>query len=94
MASRKPEVGGTYRLVGGGIGAGPGSLYPGQVVSVREVVPADEPGAHDSSEDAVVVEWSEPGPVQGDDGTVTLGENPRAVSVGVSSFNDLFTKEG
>lgn len=93
MPRSKPEVGGTYRLTGGGIGDGAGAIYPGQVVTVREVVAADEPGAHDSTEDAVVVEWSEPGPVMGDDGRVTRGENPRAVSVGLAGFSDLFTKE-
>lgn len=94
MAKSKPAAGDTYSLTGGGIGGGAGALYPGQVVTVREVVPADEPGAHDNSEDAVVVEWTEPGPVLGDDGKVTRGENPRAISVGLSQFSDLFSKEG
>jgi hypothetical protein len=100
MARSKPEVGGTYRLTGGGIGDGPGALYAGQVVTVREVVPAREPGAHDTTEDSVVVEWTEPGPVMGDDGNVTRGENTRAISVSLPGgenhpgFNDLFSKEG
>lgn len=100
MPRSKPEVGGAYRLTGGGIGVGAASLYPGQVVTVREVVPAEEPGAHDDREDSVVVEWTEPGPVRGDDGQVTRGENLRAVSVSLSGnegapgFNDLFSKEG
>lgn len=94
MPRSKPEVGGTFSLTGGGIGDGPGALYPGQVVTVREFVAADEPGAHDNTEDSVVVEWSEAGPVLGDDGKVTRGETPRAVSVSAASFTELFTKEG
>jgi hypothetical protein len=55
-----PAVGATYTYSGEtAIGVGPGSLAPGTPVRVREVVPADVPGAHDDTEDAVVIEWDE-----------------------------------
>lgn len=94
MPRSKPEVGDAFRLTGGGIGGGPGALYPGQVVTVREFVEAGVPGAHDDSEDSVVVEWTDPGPVLGDDGVVARGEVSRAVSVSAAAFPELFTKEG
>ncbi len=93
MAKTKPEAGETYRLTGGVIGNGPGLIYPNQIVKVREYVPADVPGAHNSSEDAVVVGWDEDGPVMGEDGTITRGASRRAYAVGVGAFADQFTKE-
>lgn len=94
MATRKPQTGETYTLSADEpIGVDAGALVPGTSVIVREVVPAGEPGAHDDSEDAVVVEWSAPALVRGDNG-VELGESPRAMSFGLADFADRFTKEG
>lgn len=89
MATRKPAAGDTFTATDS-LGDGPGIIYAGQKVTVREVVKAADPGAHDDSEDAVVVEWTEPGPVMGDDRRVTMGEVPRAVSVGVGEFSARF----
>lgn len=64
MAPRKPKAGDVYRYVGATpLGIDAGALLPGTEVTVREVVEADEPGAHDGTEDAVVVEWEAPGTV-------------------------------
>lgn len=90
--TNKVEEGQSFRLkAGDGLGTGPGMLLPGQEVTVRETVPANESGAHDNSEDAVVVEWTEPGIlIDPETGNMTRGEVPRAVSIGVSQFSDLF----
>lgn len=85
-----PKAGDTYRLSADNLGDGPGAIYAGQSVTVREVVPANEAGAHDDTEDAVVIEWNEPGPVMGDDRKVRMGEVPRAVSVSLDQFATLF----
>lgn len=45
MAPRKPQVGATYRFKKA-LGQGDGRIVAGQVVTVREVVPATEPGAN------------------------------------------------
>lgn len=59
-SAKQLEPGTRFRYVGNEpLGQGPGTLFPGTVVNVREVVPADEPGAHDDQEDAVVIEWEE-----------------------------------
>lgn len=64
MPARKPKPGGRYRYVGAiPLGVDAGQLLPGTVVTVREVVDADEIGAHDGNEDAVVIEWEAPGTV-------------------------------
>jgi hypothetical protein len=89
MPSAKPAAGGRYRYTGTELY---GDLAPDELVTVREVVPADEPGAHDNSEDAVVVEWEVPSRVRTENGW-GHGVVPRALSVGVSTFGDLFTKE-
>ena len=90
----KPKAGDTYRLTQEVLGDGPGSIYEGQVVTVRDVGPADVQGAHDDSEESVVIEWTEPGHVRGDDGKIRMGEVPRAVSIAASQFSDLFAQEG
>lgn len=88
--AKTPKAGDSFRLTQDNLGDGPGAIYAGQQVTVREVVDADQPGAHDDSEDAVVIEWTEPGPVRGDDGRVKMGEVPRAVSIGVAQFHEMF----
>jgi hypothetical protein len=84
-----PKPGTSFRLTSA-LGVGPGSLVEGQEVTVREIVPADEPGAHDNKEDAVVIEWDEPALVIGDDGKPVAGTANRAMSVGVENFRELF----
>lgn len=59
-----PEPGASYTYTGNQLGSNDGPNYglaiqSGTVVKVREVVPADQPGAHDDTEDAVVVETDE-----------------------------------
>lgn len=64
MPPRKPKAGDVYRYVGTTpLGIDAGALLPGTEVTVREVVEAGTPGAHDNTEDAVVVEWEAPGTV-------------------------------
>lgn len=84
-----PKPGATFRLTSA-LGVGPGSLMEGQEVTVREVVDAEDPGAHDNTEDAVVVEWQEPSLVLGDEGRPVSGMANRAVSVSVDQFRELF----
>lgn len=53
----RPKSGETYKLATDEpLGNGPDAIKPGTTVTVREIVKADTPGAHDNSEDAVVVE--------------------------------------
>jgi hypothetical protein len=103
MAPRKPEAGSRWRSTTM-IGQGPGLILAGQSVTVREVVPADEPGAGDTSEDSVVVEWEEAAPVhvdtlEPDDAdakgataelVLGMGKAPRAWAVPLSTFRDTF----
>lgn len=63
-------------------------------MTVRDVVSADTIGAHDDSEDAVVVEWTEEGPIMDTERSVTRGQVPRAVAISVSQFAELFEQEG
>lgn len=79
----------SYTYNGEPIGVDAGALTPGTVVTVRETVPAGEPGAHDDTEDAVVVEWTSPALVRTDKG-VEVGDAPRAMSVSVQRFRDAF----
>lgn len=66
------------------------NLPPGLIVTVREVVPADEPGAHDNTEEAVVFVYQEPAIVRGGDGTLVAGSAERAFSVAVDRVGELF----
>lgn len=75
------------------IGVDAGALTPGTTVTVRETVAAGDPGAHDDSEDCVVIEWEAPALVQGENG-VEVGSAPRAMSISTEQFNDMFTKGG
>lgn len=94
MAKAKPQAEQTFTYAADApIGVDAGALTPGTKVVIRETVPADEPGAHDSSEEAVVIEWDAPALVQTENG-VEVGTAPRAMSIGLSQFHDLFTKEG
>lgn len=64
MPPRKPKAGDVYRYLGPApLGIDAGALLPGTEVTVTAVVPADEAGAHDDSEDAVVISWEVPGTV-------------------------------
>jgi hypothetical protein len=73
-----PEAGDAYTYSASEpLGNDPGSVAPGTRVTVREVVPADVQGAHDDSEDAVVVET----------------EDGRAWSVGLQTFASDYTEE-
>lgn len=73
MTPRKPQAGDRYRYVGElPLGIDAGQLLPGAIVTIRNVgteekpagvLPADEPGAHDDTEDAVIIEWEAPGTV-------------------------------
>lgn len=73
------------------IGADAGALVPGSKVRVREQVAADEKGAHDGSEDCVVIVWDAPSLVQGENG-VEVGFAERAMSIGLSQFQSEFTE--
>ena len=85
-----PSAGQQFRLTAAKVGEGPGSVLQGQVVSVREVVAAGVTGAGDGTTEAVVIEWTEAGPVIGDDGQQTIGQVPRAMSFPTSDFTTLF----
>lgn len=64
MPKSSPKQGGTYTYEGERIGQRDDTaLYPGTVVTVREVVPADVKGAHNDNEDAVVIEWEAEGQI-------------------------------
>ena len=91
-----PKSGDVYVYTGTEtIGNGPGSIRPGQTFTVREVVDANQNGAHDDSEDAVVLEFDDPEPTVGltDDGEPSVVHARRAWSVGVDQFNAEFEKE-
>ena len=93
MAIANPKAGEKYKFTGTEpIGADAGALLPGAAIEIREFVAADEKGAHDSSENAAVVEWDAPSLVLSGDGWAQ-GTARRAMSVGISQFHDLFTKE-
>ncbi len=55
-------------------------MRPGTEVEVDEIVPADVTGAHDDSEDAVVVAWTD------------RSGNQRRSSIGVRHFADAFER--
>lgn len=91
-----PKPGDSVRFVGVdvdgqrvAVGNMPGRIDVGTVMVVREVVPASEPGAHDDSEDAVVLSFVTPEAIVVD-GEAVLVDVLRAWSVGVSEFDDLF----
>jgi hypothetical protein len=85
-----PKPGGAYVYRGTDpIGTDSLALTPGTHVKVREVVSAGEAGAHDDSEDSVVIEWESPALVQGENG-MELGTSPRAMSIGVAHFSRDF----
>lgn len=87
-----PTKGSRYTFTGDTIGNDAGRIVTNTVVTVREVVPAATTGAHDDSEDAVVVEWQEPALGVNDQGEPAIIESPRAWSVGTNVFSDLFKK--
>lgn len=67
----------------------------GTAVRVLGVYPPGTPGVGDTDDgsDAVVIEWDEPGLVQGDDG-LEVGATSRSMSVPASSWSDTFTSGG
>lgn len=94
MAKAKPKAAETYTFTAEQpIGVDSGALTAGTKVTVRETVAAAEKGAHDDSDECVVVEWESPALVQGPNG-IEVGTSPRAMSIGLTEFHDLFTKEG
>lgn len=93
----KPKPGETYKYAGEeplGEPGSPAGVAPGTVVTVREIVPADTPGAHDDSEDCVVVEIAVPYVANDDDGNPVIQYSSRAYSVGLDAFASDYTKEG
>lgn len=62
-------------------------LPAGIVGTVRELVPAEVPGAHDFSEDCAVLEFPM-GDVAYEDGVPQLVQVSRAWSVGLQHFDD------
>jgi hypothetical protein len=95
MAPRRQTLteGDTYRYTAEEpFGNDAGAIMPGTVVTVRETVDAATPGAGNSNEDCVVVEFDAPALVRGENG-VELGTSRRAVSFGLDDFADRFTKE-
>lgn len=86
------QPGDTFRLVdahGNGVGATP--IPAGALLTVRELVDAGTPGAHDDSEDAVVVEYLRDEIVYDADGNVSLGRQPQAFSLSASDVAELLT---
>lgn len=91
----KPKPGDTYRLsTEEPLGTDAHAIPSGTLVTVREIVPADTIGAHDDSEDAVVVETTVPALSYDEDGKPYVGETTRAWSVGLAQFATDYTKEG
>lgn len=97
-----PKAGSTFAFKGvtnddgnrTALGNEPGAVKIGTVVTVREVVKADESGAHDGKEDAVVVEWDEPSLGYDHNNNPVVATAKRAWAVGADSFDDLFEKKG
>lgn len=99
MAPRQPKAGETYQFKGlldvddpegtpKPLGRDSGALLPNTAVTVREVVPAEEPGAHNDSEDSVVIEWDRPAIM--DDQSV--GSVTQAMSISLERFPDWFER--
>jgi hypothetical protein len=94
VGQSEPEVGSRHVYVGAGslaevLSGAPLSaemreldMHPNTEVVVEAVVPADETGAHDNSEDAAVVSWRD------------RSENARQTSVGLGRFAELFEPMG
>lgn len=97
MANPKPKPGETYTYTAEeplGLPGSPARVLPGTVVTIRELVAADTAGAHDDSEDCVVVEIHEPQIGYDDASEPQVVYNPRAYSVGLDTFAADYTKEG
>lgn len=91
MPKSSPKPGGTFKYTGERRGQrDDAALLTGTVVTVRETVPAATPGAHDNTEDSVVIEWTQEAEVivstrfekrgvpvmaTADDGSVITSEN-------------------
>lgn len=81
-----------YRYDGDPVGNDAGRVDTGTVVTVRELVGADTPGAFDDSADAVVVEWDAPSLGTDDDGSPAVVYTPRSWSVAAGDFGEHFSK--
>jgi len=68
----------------------PDGIRPGTEVTVRELVPAGEAGAHTDTEDSVVVEWEQADVAYDDQGAASLIHRSRATSIAADVFGDLF----
>ena len=87
-----PKAGDQYRLNADfGVDA---QVKAGTVVTVREVVKAATKGAHDDSEDAVVVEFDAPAVGYDDNDQPIIVNTLRAFSVSLEQFAADYTKEG
>lgn len=90
MARRKVSEGSEYTYTGSDpIGADAGALVSGTKVTIRDIVPAGEMGAHDNVEDSVVIVWPAPALVQGENG-VEVGYVDRAMSISSAQFAEQF----
>jgi hypothetical protein len=56
-----PSPGDTYKILKSIPSTNGGHINAGQIVKVREVVPANVKGAHTDSEDSIVVEFEDNG---------------------------------
>lgn len=64
MPPTSPAPGATYTYTGAQLGErADTALHTGTEVTVREVVPADFVGAHNTAEDSVVIEWEVEGQI-------------------------------
>lgn len=91
MARRTVSEGAEYTYSGENpIGADAGALVPGTKITVRETVLAGEKGAHNDTEDSVVILWDAPALVQGANG-VEVGYTERAMSISAVQFAAEFT---
>jgi hypothetical protein len=61
-------------------------LPKGSVGVVREIVPAAVPGAHNSEEDAAVLEFDSHGLAFDDAGQPTIATSPRAAAFALTDF--------
>lgn len=87
------EAGERYTYTGETLGTA-GDLPTGTEIEVRELVPADVPGAHDDAEDAVVIEWTDKTVGIGENGEQVLVDRRRAMSVSEEFFSDNFEAVG
>lgn len=90
-ASPKPD----YQATVGDDGLAGGAVPPGTTITVAGVYPPGTPGVGDTEDgsDAVVIEWTEPAIIQGENGP-EVGDVVRSMSVPASTFTDQFYAGG